>query len=205
MRASHLLVAAAMLTVALVGPAAADHDPDHTVLQERYLAGSVHAHAGGTHQAVGPTDCSGLTGDTVGDNAGGACFDLSDHPEGADLFLRAEDDHSPTGVSLFAGFDLDGDGCVGCVPGQDAAWTGVDSLGADLVDNGTTFAVFVRAVSVEEGQVHVATTGNLTLDVLPDGTLPCGEEGAHREECGEPFKSPTPYPYPCLPDCGASG
>lgn len=195
-----IAVAIALLGAVLTGPAAADHSDQHLgQLEERYLAGSVHAHAVGSHHAVGPTDCSGLTTD-VGPTGGGACFDLSEFPQDADLFLRAEDDHSPTEVSLFAGFDLDGDGCVGCSPGEDAAWTGTGSLAADLVDPDEPLVVFVRAASVEDGGAHAATTGTLALDVLHDDALLC--EGDHDGECGEPFKSELPYPYPCLPDCG---
>lgn len=195
------LLSVLLLVAVAIGPAAADHFEDHIDTRTaRYVAGSVHAHAAGQHQAVGPTDCSGLTADAVDENAGGACFDLSGTPEGADLFLVAQDDHSPTDVSLFAGFDLDGDGCVGCQPGGDAAWTGVRTLGADVVSNETRFAVFVRALSIEDGQALVATTGDLTLHVFEDGTTACGTID-HHEECGEPFKSDLPYPYPCVPGC----
>lgn len=205
-RVTAAIVALSLVSITATGFAAADHASSHQVtLTEDYLAGSAHAHAAGTHQAVGPTDCSGLTPAATGFTAGGACFDLSEHTQGADLFLRAEDDHSPTDVSLFAGFDLDGDGCVGCAPGEDAAWTGTASLGADLVDPAEPLVVFVRLASLEDGGAHAATTGTLTLHVLDDGTTPCGDEQDpdHPDgECGEPLKSDLPYPYPCLPDCG---
>lgn len=196
-------VAVVLLGAVLTGPAAATHDESHQArLEERYLAGSAHVHAAGSHQAVGPVDCSGQSA-AVGPNAGGACFDLSDFDAGADLFLRADDDNSPTEVSLFAGFDIDGDGCVGCVPGQDRAWTGTGSLAADLVDPDEPLVVFVRAASVEDGAAHAATTGSLTLDVLDDGNVACEDGSGAGDECGEPFKSELPYPYPCLPDCGS--
>lgn len=200
------MVALALVSVTFLGIAAADHHEDHlATLEESYIAGSVHAHASGMHHAVGPTDCTGITPAATGFTAGGACFDLSAFPQGADLFLRAEDDHSPTAVSLFAGFDTDGDGCVGCQPGGDAAWTGVGSLGADLVDPDTPLVVFVRLASLDGEQPHVATTGNLTLHVLTDGTSICGEHGGDDPdrdgECGQPFKSDLPYPYPCIGDC----
>lgn len=196
-----IAVAVALLGAVLTGPAAATHTDHHLgQLEERYLAGSAHAHAGGSHHAVGPTDCSGLTTD-AGPTGGGACFDLGEFPQDADLFVQAEDDHSPTDVSLFAGFDLDGDGCVGCTPGEDRAWTGTGSLAAELVDPDEPLVVFVRAASVEDGGVHAATMGTLTVDVLNEDTLSCGA-GHDDGECGEPFKSKLPYPYPCLPDCG---
>lgn len=197
------IVMALGLAATVAGSVAAEHVENHQArLEDRYLAGSLHAHAAGMHHAVGPTDCSGVTAGALGPNAGGVCFNLTDFPEGADLFLRAQDDHSTTDVSLFAGFDLDGDGCVGCEPGADAAWTGTNALGADLVNTSEPLVVFVRAASLEDGSVLVATTGNLTLDVLDDGTSACGHEGQDRRgECGEPFKSDLPYPYPCVPEC----
>lgn len=200
------VVALSLVSVTFLAIAAADHDPDHlAVLKEDYIAGSVHAHAAGMHHAVGPTDCTGITPAATGFTAGGACFDLSDYPTGADLFLAADDDHSPTGVSLFAGFDTDDDGCVGCQPGGDAAWTGVGSLGADLVDPDEPLVVFVRAASLDDGAAHVATTGTLTLHVFTDGTSSCSDhagDGTDRDgECGQPFKSDLPYPYPCIGNC----
>lgn len=201
-----LLSIGAMIAVAFIGPVQAGHSDDHLgVLSARYLAGSAHGHAAGTHQAVGPVDCSGVTGANVGDNAGGACFDLSAFPEGSDLFLRAQDDHSPTEVSLFAGFDLDGDGCVGCQPGHDRAWVGTDSLGARLVDNSTAFTVFVRATSIEDGDLLLATTGDLTLHVLSQGASACHGGANATDECGRPFKSTLPYGYGCVPGCDGSG
>lgn len=198
------IAVASLLALVAAGPAAADHVENHQAqFTEDYVAGSVHAHVAGGHHAVGPTDCSGLSTAQLGTTVGGACFDLSSFDEGADLFLRAQDDHSPTEVSLFAGFDLDGDGCVGCAPGEDAAWTGTRSLGADLVDPQEPLVVFVRAASLHGQDLHLATTGTLTLDVLDDGTSGCDfVEGDRPAECGEPFESDLPYPYPCLPDCG---
>lgn len=193
-----------MISMSGVWVATATHSDQHLdTLKEPYISGSAHAHAAGSHHAVGPTDCSGLTASGAGSTVGGACFDLSAHPAGSDMFLRAEDDHSPTEVSLFAGFDVDGDGCVGCAPGEDAAWTGTGSLAAELVDPEEPLVVFVRAASLEDGGVHAGTTGTLTLDVLQDDTLGCLEGDGHTgDECGEPFKSDLPYPYPCVPDCG---
>jgi hypothetical protein len=195
-------VVAVSLAVVAVGPAAAEHTGNHQAeLTDDYIAGSAHAHAADQHHAVGPTDCSGLEAAPTG-TTGGACFDLSAFEQGSDLFLRAEDDHSPTEVSLFAGFDLDGDGCVGCSPGEDAAWTGTGSLGADLVEPSEPLVVFVRAASLHGEDLHLATTGTLTLDVLDDDTSGCEGDSFDREgECGQPFSSDLPYPYPCIPDC----
>lgn len=172
----------------------------------RYIAGSAHVEAAGVHQAVGPVDCGGLVPtEELGGTLGGACFDLSEFADGEHAFSLHVEDEIFAHVSVFAGFDSDGDGCVGCAPGGDLAWEGTDFLGGQVGEPGV-LAVWVRAVS-EDGAAgpHLASSGSISGFVFddPDGThQPCerGEEGTEKSEC-ERFESELPYPYPCVPAC----
>lgn len=189
----------------LLGPGAEAHPGG---FGGRYIAGSAHVMAAGVHQAVGPVDCGGLVPtEGLGGTFGGVCFDLSDFADGGHAFALHVEDEIFAHVSLFAGFDTDGDGCVGCAPGGDLAWEGIDFLGGQVGEPGV-LGVWVRAVS-EDGAAgpHLASSGSISGFVFddPEGTFrPCGEreggEQGEKREC-ERFESDLPYPYPCLPAC----
>jgi hypothetical protein len=199
-----MLAAAAAAALVIAPLAALAHDPAAVHSEDkRYIAGSVEAEPA-ADEAVGVVDCPenlvALT-EHAGGVAGGACFDVSAFP-GHSFVLSAMDDMT-TSVSMFAGFDGDGDGCVGCTPGADPAWEGISSLGG--VISGDTLAVFVRAFAInEDGEPHMATTGTLHLDVFLPGGGPCGRPdpaGQPNEKCGHSFHGDLPYPYPCLAGC----
>jgi len=177
----------------------------------RYVAGSVHVAAGDVEEAAGVLDCGGalapVTSALGADVFGGGCFDLSSFV-GADFVLTAVDDLSPTPVSLFAGFDTDGDNCVGCVAGADNAFEGQTVIGGQITES--FFDVFVRLASInDDGSVSLATTGTLHLDVFAPGdpANPCHHRGDPGQEkpCGHGFDDEVPYPYACLPTCDPAG
>jgi hypothetical protein len=174
----------------------------------RYIAASAEAEPI-ADEAVGPLDCAGLfpaLPAPLDGTLGGACFDVSQYPPGSELEIRATDDlMTPPG--MFAGFDTDGDGCIGCVVGADPSWESHSGTLAATVQ-GSTLAVFVRLASVgDDLGPQLGSVGNLHLDVFAPGTSPChkGHPGGptlDREiDCGEPFDGTLPYPYECIGAC----
>jgi hypothetical protein len=141
----------------------------NTHFQARFVAGSVRANLGVDPQvAAGVVPCA----DSAAGSAGGACLSLFQFPHGSNLFVQATSDVSLTRVSIFAGFDMDHDGCTGCTS-ADIASQGTGSLGIVKPVGGDVLKVFIRAANAGGAydsqigtQVQVAFTGTLTVDVF---------------------------------------
>lgn len=166
------------------------------------------------NNAFGPLDCE--TG------VGGACFDTSGHDG---LFSIVAGDLASGSVGIFAGFDMDGDGCVGCdnangPPGSegnpDMFWQG-----ADRVDGFIPFSpngqladpilyTFVRVATLQTGDT--GTTGDITIRQCTEGCKPApdtnmGTVCTDNRGQGDPGRPPkcggteirSMYPYPEIP------
>ena len=111
------------------------------------------------NEAGGVLDCNG--------GVGGACFDTTGH-DGA--FTVTATDQVSGSVGIFAGFDVDGDGCVACKNGMagmedgDVFFQGADSV-TGFVPSGLadpTLYVFVRVATANTGDL--GTTGALSIE-----------------------------------------
>lgn len=198
MRVLSIVTAASILLTGSVALLGASEILD--VQTARYAAGSVWwgfpAPIGAT--AAGPVDCTGATGDALGANLGGACFDVSALPPMTELRVSVADDLALAPTSFFAAFDRDGDGCAGCTPADAATdGTGAASLLRELPTDATLF-VFVRALGAPE--TAIGTSGTITITAFAPGTGPCSRDGRGDgplgPECGDKFRGDgVPYPY----------
>ncbi|MCA1832152.1 MAG: hypothetical protein ABR548_09420 [Actinomycetota bacterium] len=120
-------------------------------------------------EAAGPVDCS--TG------AGGGCFDTTGHA--GHIFTVTAIDDLGGSVGIFAGFDVDGDGCVACKNGSalgqdgDIFFQDADSV-TGFVPQGLhdpTLYVFVRVATLNTGDV--GTTGTLKIEDGCGGSREC--------------------------------
>lgn len=201
----------------LFAPAAAGGAP-LAVLLEHYTSGSAYAQfqyrmVPEAEGAAGVVDCTGVTAQDLdgrlGDNLGGACFDVSGFPVGAELHAWVVDDNAHTLWSLFAGFDLDHDGCVRCTP-MDELREGFDGLTVQRPAGADTLVVHVRTTSAdlypEQDTDPVVTTlttqGELWLEVFAPGEGPCAEGGAW-SACGDDVDAGVPFVLRCLALCVA--
>jgi hypothetical protein len=203
MRSLSLVTIALLSLLASTAAPAVASGPAIATFHAQFVAGSAHVDVDPAgDQAAGVADCSHPASN--GPNLGGACFDLFSFPPGSEVRVTLQSDQGGD-VSLFAGFDVDHDGCVGCSR-ADVAWEGLTTLSASTLPapGPAPFEVFVRAVSLEGSgglgapgvgapQAFVGFTGTVTVEVFAPGTGPCQAEG----QCsGEPFQpGPTPYPY----------
>ncbi|HUR69377.1 MAG TPA: hypothetical protein VM370_09040 [Candidatus Thermoplasmatota archaeon] len=196
-----LSVFLAALLVAAGPLASATGPPTQTA---RYLSGTVQAEApAGGNNAWGFVDCSGSV--PLGEGEGGSCFRIPPIPPGSEVRVTVVDDITGSDVGIFAGFDRDGDGCVGCTSPDDA-WQGTGSL-ASITSGGAILLVFIRTAAVDAADVGAAhatagTMGTITVSFFFPGETPCsGERGPiePHPECGERFRGgPLPYPYQTL-------
>lgn len=173
-----------------------------------------HYDVSGTVQAEGPVggnnawgfaDCHGTI--PAGDHEGGACFALPDMPPGSEARIFVDDDITLRDVGIFAGFDRDGDGCVGCTS-ADGAWEGVGSVSPILADGDHDLQVFIRTVSLASKDLaqppvaRAGTSGTITVDLFFPEQGPCNarDHPAEREPaCGHRFREGAlPYPYQTL-------
>lgn len=183
-----------------------------------YVAGSVgfDVTAGqvSANNAFGPVNCDTGTG--------GNCFDVTGHENEFVFTVTAEDEVSGT-VGIFMGFDMDGDGCVGCGNGNgppgspgnpDLFWQGADRVDGfmpfspDGTPPGTLF-VFTRIATLQTGDL--GTTGTLTIGPCKEGCNP-QMDTQMGTVCTDNRKPPEPgrkgcggeeirgmYPYPRVP------
>jgi hypothetical protein len=196
---------------ALAAPAAADDAPEH---QERaYALGGVSLGlpgAGGPGPAAAAATClppmatPPVEPSAEAPSLGGACFDVAGVEDQAvevavrDALVTAP----PTSIAFAAGYDLDGDGCVGCTT-EDRLWQALGTETVPVPEEADTLAVFVYGLGSQapfgEPPMDTRPTVAGTVDIAPAGAHPCvplpGPSGA---DCGEVL---APEPHVCLPDC----
>lgn len=219
MRISTTMMAAGILLLAGIAPLAAAADGD--TIERAYVLGGAHAEASwpsdpGTvasrDEAAGAATCTGpATAPPMPATGwpGGACF----HPAAFDTeqvevtVTHAYATAPPTSASFAAGYDVDGDGCVGCTS-VDRLWTGTGSTTLPLVEDAGRLAVFVHGLSGDTDPTEPPTTTTISLTgtvaVTPlEGDHACEDAETTPEACG--IVSDDPRPHLCLPDCGSEG
>lgn len=161
------------------------------------------------NNAFGPMVCDDGMG---GPGVGGACFQVAGHEQTPLFRVSGSEALTGTPVGIFMGFDLDGDGCVGCTngngppscgfggPNQDCFWQGsnvVDgfipwAIGAPVPAD-TTLYVFVRLLTVQTLDLP-ALAGMLTISACQEACNPMPDFGMGTvcvRRDGQPGGDPT--------------
>lgn len=214
------VLAAIVLAAGLAGvtvPAAAASSHGDAAFEQGYVLGGVHAE--GTwpqdpgvlvdeEAAAGAVACAPGAGPYLAPlsaTVGGACADVGIFGGAEQVEVIATlgyDTAPPTSADLAAGYDVDGDGCVGCSD-ADLLWQGTASIEVPVVEDAGALAVFVYGVSTDTDfaepplQTKFALFGTVQVDAL-DGSHPCSPSPPEDADCGgvEDVR-----PHLCVPAC----
>lgn len=141
-----------------------------------------------------------------GPNLGGACFDVSSIPDGR----AAEVTVTPTGagsagsVAFAAGFDVDGDGCVGCTA-VDVLEQEVDRMLVDVPSGSDTLAVFVYGLQYHHEDFTPAPYRAVTGTITVDGPIGGSGDGGSGSVLVPSPPATDAKPHVCMPDCRLAG
>lgn len=149
--------------------------------------------------AAGATTCGPLAEDP---NPGGACFDVAPAAEERVLRVTFEPDDPSTGTAtIAAGYDLDGDGCVGCTTADRLAIGADGHVLVPTLEGADTLAVFVSAGSADLSDPgfdpQASASGTVSVTGAPDQAV--GDRAGV-----EAFDTVAQAPaHVCVPTCSA--
>lgn len=211
----HAIAAAILLAAGFAPVANATYHDEEASVERPYVLGGASAEA--SWPGVGPVDeeaaagvvtCTPQTHPYLAPASvsfGGACADVGLFGDAEQVEVSATLGYvtaPPTSPDLAAGYDVDGDGCVGCSD-ADLLWQGTASIEVPVVEGAGALAVFVYGASTDADVTELpvdtrfALFGTVQVDALADAH-PCSPSPPEDADCGgvEDVR-----PHLCVPGC----